>query len=727
MRFALILASLFITAPASAQTYDYTARTEAPVRQSGEVRAGALTWRCSGQVCTISGPWPTPGEGACAALASQVGRISEYGHPGRRLDAAALGRCNRNVAAAPMLQVRPEVLTPRTMTPTVPLQPVQRPAQQQMQAATAMNYTAPRITRQTLAVEPRPTGRLWAVRTGGGDGDFGGNGPNVSLGAEVYARDHCLRARINMTARENRSDWTEGAVAEDIEIWCNPDGGAIERILDETRATAAYADTDWEIDTVVPGLGEVDPRRSFPVPDGPVRAFMVMGDTTGDVFSNNDDGRDVEYLDAEGRFQVQRTSVQVQFNPIRVVTPFSAPPPPPSGPPGSHTLVLQGQHSAYHVLRHTNGDRDFFGQGPRMSVASTLSLSPDGRRILASLDGSAEETRGDRTRAEGRFAGETVWTAPAGWRIASVEVRQDWPDPEGVWHASTETALGRRAAASYVDTDHEHDFLVEGVGEAARDPGWSIGFAPIVRQRRGEARSHVQAFQVIGDTNGDEAGTRTGVRAFYAPLTVTLTPTSPSARASDFDPDVFLNVPTGDFVNRLSGGNSCGPQAGSRLLRFYGVPTTYEQFKRRVQSSGNAVSDQSLGTPPGTLRDRMNELAPGFVHEVLPLENATRNAAALQRIRDLLDAGRPVIVLVSWGNQLADGIISPHDAAATSHWIVVRGYDSRARTFHVVDNGHGEQWSYAYMESMMDYGQDAQYEALLAMFNVQKGSIIYRR
>jgi hypothetical protein len=507
MRFAFILAGLFITAPASAQTYDYTARTEAPVRQSGEVRAGALTWRCSGQACTISGPWPNPGEGACAALASQVGRISEYGHPGRRLDAAALGRCNRNVAAAPMLQVRPQVLTPRTVTPSVPLQQVQRPApRQQMQAVTAMNYTAPRITRQTLAVEPRPTGRLWAVRTGGGDGDFGGNGPNVSLGAEVYARDHCLRARINMTARENRSDWTEGAVEEDIQIWCNPDGGAIERILDPTRATASYADTDWEIDTVVPGLGEVDPRRSFPVPDGPVRAFMVMG-----------------------------------------------------------------------------------------------------------------------------------------------------------------------------------------------------------------------------DTNGEEAGTRTGVRAFYAPLTVTLTPTAASARASDFDPDVFLNVPTGDFVNRLSGGNSCGPQAGSRLLRFYGVPTTYEQFKRRVQSSGNAVSDQSLGTPPGTLRDRINELAPGFVHEVLPLENPTRNAAALQRIRDLLDAGRPVIVLVSWGNQLADGIISPHDAAATSHWIVVRGYDSRARTFHVVDNGHGEQWSYAYMESMMDYGQDAQYEALLAMFNVPKGSIIYRR
>tara|TARA_R100000149_G_scaffold64336_1_gene36229 strand:- start:471 stop:1196 length:726 start_codon:yes stop_codon:yes gene_type:complete len=240
--------------------------------------------------------------------------------------------------------------------------------------------------------------------------------------------------------------------------------------------------------------------------------------------------------------------------------------------------------------------------------------------------------------------------------------------------------------------------------------------------------SHVAAFRVVGDTNGNEAGTRTGVQAFYQPMLVTLSPVDPArVSASDLEPDVFLNVPTGDYSNRLSGGNSCGPQAGSRVLRFYGVATTYEQFKRRVQSSGNFVSDQSLGTPPGTLRDRMNDMASGFVHDVLPLGNARNNDRALARIRELLDQGRPVITLVGWGSQYAGDIVSPHDAISTAHWIVVRGYNSRSRTFLIVDNGHAVEWSYAHFASMFDYGQDAQLEALFALMNVEKGSIIYRR
>ncbi|GJL97736.1 MAG: hypothetical protein DHS20C06_15530 [Hyphobacterium sp.] len=186
-------------------------------------------------------------------------------------------------------------------------------------------------------------------------------------------------------------------------------------------------------------------------------------------------------------------------------------------------------------------------------------------------------------------------------------------------------------------------------------------------------------------------------------------------------------MPSGDYANRLSGGNSCGPQAASRVLRFYGVPTTYEQFKRRVQSSGNLVSDQSLGTPPGTLRDRMNDMTPGFVHDVLPLGNSRNNDRALDAIRNHLDQGRPVMTLISWGSQFATDVFSPHDAAMVSHWVVIRGYDARAQTFLVIDNGHEVEWSYTLFESLFDYGQDLHYEAVLAAANVQKGSIIYRR
>jgi hypothetical protein len=377
------------------------------------------------------------------------------------------------------------------------------------------------------------------------------------------------------------------------------------------------------------------------------------------------------------------------------------------------------------VLDHTGGDREFYGNGPRMSATSRLGLSGDGRRILAEITGSAEETGGD-TRAAGRWSGETIWEAPPGWRIDAVEVFYEWWEDDS-WQSDTRTVLDRTTRVSFTDRDHEQDFLVEGAGEAGRNGDNSIYFDDRTMTARREAMSPVAAFRVVGDTNGQEAGTRTGVQVFYWPLTVSLSPTSPTATAADLAPDVFLDVPTGDYANRLSGGNSCGPQAASRVLRFYGVPTTYEQFKRRVQSSGNFVSDQSLGTPPGTLRDRMNDLAPGFVHDVLPLGNARDNARALDTIRSHLDQGRPVMTLISWGSQFASDIFSPHDAAAMSHWVVVNGYDERAQTFHIVDNGHAVEWSYALFESLFDYGQDLQYEAVLAAMNVEKGSIIYRR
>ena len=730
MRTLIVLAAILIGTPAFAQTFNYTARTSHTVLQSGDVRAGALTWNCAGNACRISGPWPQPGQGACAQLAAIVGEITEYGHPGARLSASQLAQCNRSAAAQPVMVSpliqqtiqRPVTQLPRGQQPQLNPDVVRpRPT---VTAVDTMRYEAPRITRQTVSVEPRPSGRLYAIRDGGGDGDFGGNGPRVDLSAEISAQDHCLYADIEMIAEETRSDWTRGRVAERIRIWCNPEGGAIERIVTPSRATASYTDTDWEIDTIVPGRGEMDVRRGVPATDGPVRAFMVMGDTNGDVFSNDNDGRDVGDLDADGSRTVSRTSVQVQWNPIEVIVPY-VPPVTPSGPAGSQVITLNGQHSDFHVLDHTGGDREFYGNGPRMTVTSRLTLSGDGRRILADITGEAEETGGD-TRAAGRWPGETIWQAPPGWRIDAVEVAYEWWEDD-VWQRETRSALERNTRVSFTDTDHEQDFLVERAGEARRNGDNSIYFHEATLTARREAMSPVAAFRVVGDTNGQEAGTRTGVQVFYQPLIVALSPTSPSANASDLEPDVFLNVPTGDFANRLSGGNSCGPQAGSRVLRFYGVAATYEQFKRRVQSSGNFVSDQSLGTPPGTLRDRMNDLAPGFVHDVLPLGNASNNARALDTIRSHLDQGRPVITLISWGSQFANDIFSPHDAAAMSHWVVVNGYDDRSQTFHIVDNGHAVEWSYTLFESLFDYGQDLQYEAVLAAMNVEKGSIIYRR
>lgn len=725
------LVAIGLGSPAAGQSFLYTAQTRAPALETGTVSAGGLDWACEGSACTISGPWPVPGVNACAALAARVGHIVAYGYPGRRLDSAALAQCNRNARTQPVrpllqnapvsrLSTSPQVLT----LPEGGLQPSGQPS---LQAADSIEYSAPAVTRQTIAVEPPPTERLWAVQSGGGDGDFNGNGPRVQITTAIYQREHCLHALVSLSARELGGDGTQGALSEDIRIWCNPDNLPIERIVDEVRASASYTDTDWEIDTVVPGVGEVDPRRPMPEASGPVRAYMVIGDTNGDIFNNNNDGRDVGGLGDDGQPEIRRTSVQIQFNPIRVIVPIPPAPTTPSGPPGAHIVVVPQQRTPFQVLNHTRGDTEFFGRGPHMQVGSELSLSSDRRWITARVDAVATETGGDRTQAEGVFDDIRIWQAPAGWQIQDVQVYRAWRDDADTFHDGRQSVLDRRVGSEFNDADHWDDFLLEGVGEARRDPDAGLYFHPEDRWVRNARLSSVEAFRVVGDTDGAEAGSRTGVQVFYAPLEVTLVPVSPAAEISDFAPTVLLDVPTGDYANRLSGGNSCGPQAASRVLRFYGVSTTYEQFKRRVQSSGNLISDQSLGTPPGTLRDRMNDLAPGFVHETLGLGSRAHNSRALARLRELLDSGRPVIVLTGWSGLHAAGVHSTHSAAAMLHWVVVRGYDSRNGTFHIIDNGHAEEWSYDYLASLMDYGQDFHFEAALAALNIQKGSIIYRR
>lgn len=79
--------------------FDYVAETVAPVARSGNVIAGTLRWRCKGNHCTISGPWPTPGLQACKQLAAQVGRISSYGHSRAQLITAQLASCNAGIPA----------------------------------------------------------------------------------------------------------------------------------------------------------------------------------------------------------------------------------------------------------------------------------------------------------------------------------------------------------------------------------------------------------------------------------------------------------------------------------------------------------------------------------------------------------------------------------------------------------------------------------------------------
>ena len=95
------LLTVFLPGVGNTADYAYTATTANPVRQSGQVQAGAFYWKCSGKACKISGPWPVPGVEACAALAAKVGAITSYGHPTRQLTKTQLAQCNSQAGSTP--------------------------------------------------------------------------------------------------------------------------------------------------------------------------------------------------------------------------------------------------------------------------------------------------------------------------------------------------------------------------------------------------------------------------------------------------------------------------------------------------------------------------------------------------------------------------------------------------------------------------------------------------
>jgi hypothetical protein len=135
-----------------------------------------------------------------------------------------------------------------------------------------------------------------------------------------------------------------------------------------------------------------------------------------------------------------------------------------------------------YVPPHTGGDRDFYGHGPR--IAATAQWFHDGTTVKVRIAMSAEEVGGgDATRATGTQVWD-LYRAPAGYRIDHLD------------------RASLRSERTYTDTtvDRDDDFP-EGSG------------GPVSR------------WVFVGDTRGEEAGTRTRVTAHFNPLRVVLVQT----------------------------------------------------------------------------------------------------------------------------------------------------------------------------------------------------------
>ena len=146
----------------------------------------------------------------------------------------------------------------------------------------------------------------------------------------------------------------------------------------------------------------------------------------------------------------------------------------------------------FFVPPRVGGDQEFKGHGPRVRVAATLSVR-NSKELWASLYMHAKETTSDWTEAEG--TGEyLIYRDPQVNRIIRV-------------------VSDTQSFHSYTDTNHGVDLLGLPAGE-------------LVRQ-----------FECVGDTAGNEAGIRTGVRAHFNPITIEVeTGDDPKVKTIQVDP-----------------------------------------------------------------------------------------------------------------------------------------------------------------------------------------------
>lgn len=141
----------------------------------------------------------------------------------------------------------------------------------------------------------------------------------------------------------------------------------------------------------------------------------------------------------------------------------------------SSTATFTSLATEFYIPPHTGGDADFGGHGPFVDLQVQLHVF-NGNELWASVYMNAKETKSDWTQAEG-----TGWyhltTAPS--------------NIVGILSPSF-------FAHEYTDDDHDRDFFA---------------FVP---------SNLVAQLEYVGDTKGNEAGSRTGVQVSFQAVTVAL-------------------------------------------------------------------------------------------------------------------------------------------------------------------------------------------------------------
>ena len=280
----------------------------------------------------------------------------------------------------------------------------------------------------TLDINPTP---IFIPPLVGGDREFKGHGPSVQVSARLTIRNaRELWATVYMHAKETTSDWTEAEGTAEYLVYRHPGTRRIVRVLSDVYSFTGYTDTDHDTDYLSMPAGEL------------VRQFECVGDTRG-----NEAGL--------------KTGVRAHFNPIKIeIEPSEVP-----------FKTQQVDPTPKFVPSHVGGDREFGGNGPRISVSASISIQNQ-FEIWARVWMHAKETKAD-------------WTEALGSTNFMI-YRHERPIAEIVSSIYSQ--------ASYTDTDHGDDELTFGADEL------------------------VARFVCTGDTGGNEAGTRTGVVVHFNPI-----------------------------------------------------------------------------------------------------------------------------------------------------------------------------------------------------------------
>ncbi|WP_437595691.1 hypothetical protein [Sorangium sp. So ce590] len=135
--------------------------------------------------------------------------------------------------------------------------------------------------------------------------------------------------------------------------------------------------------------------------------------------------------------------------------------------------TLVGLSTGFYVPPRVGGDAEYDGHGPSVSLQVELSVF-NGNELWAAVYMDALETKSNWTRAAG-----TAW-----YRLHTAS------------RPIVEVVSPVEFSHSYTDTDHAHDIF---------------SFAP---------ESLVNKLDYVGDTKGNDAGTKTGVRVYFNPISI---------------------------------------------------------------------------------------------------------------------------------------------------------------------------------------------------------------